>query len=90
MPSRENKWQGRNLPRWRSDEYDQVFRAAEIELDPVKRAALLIRMNDLVCKSRVVIPIVNRPNVVGISNKLRASFSAWGDRWALQDWYREA
>ena len=91
MPSRENKWQGRNLPRWRSDEYDQAFRAAEIELDPVKRAALLIRMNDLVCKSRVVIPIVNRPNVVGISNKLRASFSAWGgDLWALQDWYREA
>ena len=34
---------------------------------------------------------VNRPNVVGISNRLRASFSAWGgDLWALQDWYREA
>jgi peptide/nickel transport system substrate-binding protein len=90
MASRENKWQGRNLPRWHSDEYDRTFRAAEVELDPVKRAALLIRMNDLVCKSRVVLPIVNRPNVVGISNKLRATFSAWGgDLWALQDWYRE-
>ena len=90
MSSRENKWQGRNLPRWHSDEYDRAFRAAEVELDPVKRAALLIRMNDLVCKSRVVLPIVNRPNVVGISNRLRASFSAWGgDLWALQDWYRE-
>jgi len=91
MSSRENKWQGRNLVRWRSDEYDKAFRAAETELDPVKRAAHLIRMNDLVCKAHVALPIVNRANVVGISNRLRAQFSAWGgDLWALQDWYREA
>jgi len=90
MSSRENKWQGRNLVRWRSDEYDTAFRAAEIELDPVKRAAHLIRMNDLVCKAHVALPIVNRANVVGVSNRLRAPFSAWGgDLWALQDWYRE-
>ena len=48
--SKENKWQGRNITRWRSDEYDKTFRAAEGELDPVKRAALFIRMNDLACR----------------------------------------
>jgi peptide/nickel transport system substrate-binding protein len=36
-----------NAPRWRNEEYDRTFDAAQIELDPVKRAALLIRGNDL-------------------------------------------
>src|SRR4029450_13284763 len=26
--SRENKWQGRNITRWRNEEYDKVYRAA--------------------------------------------------------------
>ena len=34
-----NKWQGRNISRWRNDEYDRLYRAAEVELDPVKRVA---------------------------------------------------
>src|SRR5205085_3080845 len=29
ISSKENKWQGRNITRWRSDEYDKAFRAAE-------------------------------------------------------------
>ena len=48
ISSKANKWQGRNISRWRSDEYDKTLRAAESEMDPVKRAALFIRMNDLV------------------------------------------
>ncbi|MBN8955117.1 MAG: peptide ABC transporter substrate-binding protein, partial [Rhizobiales bacterium] len=40
-----NKWQGRNVTRWQNAEYDKAYRAAEGELDPVKRAALFIRMN---------------------------------------------
>jgi hypothetical protein len=37
--SKANKWNGRNITRWRNDEYDTTFRAAEGEIDPVKRAA---------------------------------------------------
>src|SRR5262249_56270378 len=48
IASKANKWQGRNVTRWTSDDYDKAFRAAQRELDPVKRAALFIRMNDLV------------------------------------------
>jgi len=29
-----NKWSGANLTRWRNDEYDRLWRAAETELDP--------------------------------------------------------
>ena len=38
VASKDNKWQGRNITRWRNEEYDKLFKAAESELDPVKRA----------------------------------------------------
>jgi peptide/nickel transport system substrate-binding protein len=90
VSSKENKWQGRNSTRWRNDDYDRAYRAAESELDPVKRAALFIRMNDLVVQNRVVIPLVNRPFTSAHSNRLRAPMSGWDhDVWLLKDWYRE-
>jgi peptide/nickel transport system substrate-binding protein len=91
VATKENKWQGRNITRWQNEEYDKAFRAAEGELDPVKRAALFIRMNDLVCQNQVVIPVVYRPRVAAISSKLRADISGWDtDMGNLKDWYREA
>ena len=90
IASKANKWQGRNITRWRSEEYDKTYRAAESELDPVKRAALFVKMNDLVIQSVVVIPVVFRPRVAAISNRLRAEQSGWdSDFWNLQNWYRE-
>jgi peptide/nickel transport system substrate-binding protein len=91
VATKENKWQGRNITRWRSEEYDKAFRAAEGELDPVKRAALFVQMNDLACNNQVVIPVVYRPRVAAISSKLKAHLSGWdNDLWNLKDWYREA
>jgi peptide/nickel transport system substrate-binding protein len=89
--SKANKWLGRNITRWSSDEYDKAYRAAQVELDPVKRTALFIRMNDLVIADRVVIPLVSRPRVRASNLKLKVPESGWdSDFWALQDWYREA
>jgi peptide/nickel transport system substrate-binding protein len=91
VSSKANKWQGRNISRWRSDEYDKTFRAAESELDPVKRAAHLIRCNDLACGDGYIVPLVYRPRVAGVGNKLVALLSGWdNDMWNLRDWYREA
>jgi peptide/nickel transport system substrate-binding protein len=91
VATKENKWQGRNITRWRSEEYDKTFRAAEGELDPVKRAALFIKMNDLACNDQAVIPVVYRPRVAAVSSKLKAPLSGWdNDLWNLRDWYREA
>lgn len=90
IASKENKWQGRNVTRWRNEEYDTAYRAALGELDPVKRAALFIRMNDLACDNQAVIPVVYRPRVSAVAGKLRARLSGWdNDLWALQDWYKE-
>jgi peptide/nickel transport system substrate-binding protein len=91
IASKENKWQGRNFLRWHKDQYDTAFRAADGELDPVKRAALFIKMNDMVVNDVAVIPIVNRRWVAAMSHNLRATLSAWdNDFWNLRDWYREA
>jgi peptide/nickel transport system substrate-binding protein len=91
VASKENKWQGRNITRWRSEEYDKVYAAAEDQLDPVKRAALFIAMNDMVVNDPGVIPVVYRPRVSGVSRQLRVRLSGWdNDLWDLPNWYREA
>ena len=88
VASKENKWQGRNITRWRSEEYDKLHKAQEAELDPVKRAALFIKMNDLVIQNVVVIPVVFRPRVAAIGNRMRdVAQSGWdSDFWALAYW----
>jgi peptide/nickel transport system substrate-binding protein len=91
IASKENKWQGRNITRWRSDDFDKTFAAAEGELDAVKRAALFIAMNDMVVDTPAVIPVVYRPEVSARSRQLRARLSGWDNTfWDLQNWYREA
>ena len=91
VASKDNKWQGRNVTRWRNQEYDKIFAASETELDPVKRAALFIKMNDLLIQNVVVIPVIWRANVTTISNKLKdADISAWDSNLAtLAFWHRE-
>jgi peptide/nickel transport system substrate-binding protein len=90
IASKENKWQGRNISRWRNNEYDKAYKAAGAELDPVKRAALFIAMNDMVVGDPGAIPVVYRPRVSGLSRRLKASLSGWdNDMWDLKNWYRE-
>jgi len=85
-----NKWQGRNITRWRSPEFDEAHKAAQTELDPAKRAALLIKCNDLAIKNFVVIPVVARPLATGVSNKLTVELTGWDNNtWDIQNWFRE-
>ena len=91
LSQKANKWQSRNNSRWSSAEYDAAFAASESELDPVKRAALFIRMNDLLIAAGCIVPLVNRARVRGAATKLVPSLSVWDlDFSALHDWYREA
>jgi peptide/nickel transport system substrate-binding protein len=89
--SKANKWQGLNVDRWRSDEFDKTYKAAEFELDPVKYAALLIRLNDLICNDGYVIPLVARAGVSALAKSLVAPPTIWeGPMGTLHEWYREA
>jgi peptide/nickel transport system substrate-binding protein len=92
VATKENKWGGRNTTRWRNEEFDRLYKSAETEMDPVKRAALFIRMNDLVVQNAVVIPLIWRNWVSGVSHKLKGTdISGWDSSfWNLARWYREA
>ncbi len=85
-----NKWQGRNITRWVSEEYDTTWHAQEAELDPIKRAALMIHLNDLVINNHVVIPVVTRPSVAAVSKPLICELSGFDSYiWDYANWYKE-
>ena len=89
VAQKSNKWQGRNIVRWQNDEFDDLDKKAANELEPIKRAAMIIRMNDLVVADNVL-PIIYRGNACGLLKGLHAPRSGWdNDLWAIGDWWKE-
>jgi peptide/nickel transport system substrate-binding protein len=89
VANKENKWLGRNISRWSDPEADKAYKAAQNELDPVKRAALLIKVDETFCEANVFLPLLSR-NIVGAGvNNLMIDISAWDvTTWNLASWYR--
>jgi peptide/nickel transport system substrate-binding protein len=91
LSQKDNKWAKRNISRWSSAEYDKLHTAAQGEMDPVKRAAMFIKMNELVIADGNIIPVVFRPRPSAATLKLVAPLSGWdNDMWALPHWFKEA
>ncbi len=91
LSQKANKWSSRNLARWSNAEFDAAHAAAQVEFDPVKRAALFVKMNDLVVNDRHIIPLFARPRPFGILNKLRPVLTAWDNTtWSIGYWTRDA
>jgi peptide/nickel transport system substrate-binding protein len=90
VATKDNKWSGRNVTRWRNDDYDRLWKAAEVEMDPVKRAAQFIRMNDMVVQNGVVIPVNWRNGVAAVASRLRGTdLTGWDSYlWRLPYWYK--
>ena len=91
IPSKENQMSGRNLSRWKNAEYDRIWKQAEIEMDPVKRAALFIRMNDIVIQNAVVVPVTWRNVLHAASNQLAGiDLNSWDSIFGrIAYWYRQ-
>ncbi|BAC46618.1 ABC transporter peptide-binding protein [Bradyrhizobium diazoefficiens USDA 110] len=90
VATKENKWQGQNFPRYVNKEYDDTILAAEGEMDPVKRAALYIKANDILIGDTVFIPVQHRLKVEAAANNLVCVVSGWANETDnLFDWYRE-
>lgn len=55
------------------------------------RAALFIRMNELMIENRAVIPLMSRFEVNAMAHKLQVLLSGWDTTlWLLKDWFRES
>jgi peptide/nickel transport system substrate-binding protein len=84
-----NGWQWQNKSRWSSPEYDKAFRASEQELDPVRRAALFIQMNDMACTGGYVVPVAVRAQVTALGKSISAPLTGWDlDLSGIHDWFR--
>lgn len=61
-------------------------------MDPVKQAAMFIRMNDLVIQNAVTVPVLWRNGVSASAQRLRGlDLSGWESTfWRLPYWYRQA
>ncbi len=89
VASKENKWLGRNVSRYTDPEADKAYREAQKELDPAKRAALLIKVNEIFCEANVILPVLSRTKVVSAAQNLAHDHSGWDvDTWNLGAWYR--
>ncbi len=89
IASKANKWLGRNSTRYNNPEYDKTYVAAQSEMDPVKRAAMFVKMNDMPINDVAIIPVVYRPRTAATVHNLVAPLSGWdNDLWLLKDWYK--
>jgi peptide/nickel transport system substrate-binding protein len=90
IATKDNKWQGRNSSRWHTQEYDDLYLKAQHELDAVKRAAMFIKMNEMVVGDHYILPEVYRLRVIALKRDMVAPISGWDlDLWQLANWYRE-
>lgn len=91
IPKPENQWQGNNMPRYCSDEYnalvDEMRQTGELE----KRAELAKAMNDMLMQDYVMLPLVDRGRVSAHSNSLGGVvLNTWdSELWNIADWYRK-
>jgi len=60
-------------------------------MDPAKRAALFIKMNDLIVQNVVVIPVLWRNDATAVSARLRGvEISPWeSNLWNIAQWRME-
>ncbi|MBO9999063.1 MAG: peptide ABC transporter substrate-binding protein [Cyanobacteria bacterium SID2] len=88
ISSPENNWSGQNFSRYCNPDYDTLWNQAQTELDPEKRQALFVQMNDLLIRDSVVMPIVHRADVVGVSLQLEGIDPTPWDRstWNIAEW----
>ena len=86
-----NKWQGCNYMRYSNPKVDDLIKNSDSELDPVKRAAMLIEAHDIAIDDVAIIPVVARPGSHGISNTLKCQLGSWdATTWDIGSWFREA
>jgi peptide/nickel transport system substrate-binding protein len=81
---------GRNVSRWQSREYDEIYKQVDQELDAVKRAALF-HQAQRPRRVRQLHPAHHLPDP-GRSSRRQAdrALSGWDlDLWQLASWYRE-
>jgi len=89
-PRPETQWQGNNMPRYCSDDYDALVAQMAKTGDLNERAKLAKEMNDKLMQEYIMLPLVDRGRVSAHSNTLGGVvLNVWdSELWNAADWYR--
>lgn len=92
IPQQDEKgeWVGRNIPRWCSEAYDALYAQAIAETDLAVREQLLKQLNDMLVENAIVIPLLSRSRVSGVSNEIEGvELTDWDSHlWNVHEWRR--
>ena len=89
-PRPETQWQGENISRWCSEEYDALHAELTKTAGSEARAEIGRRLNDMAVEGGAMIPLVHRGRLSAHSNTLGGVvLNVWdSELWNVADWHR--
>lgn len=89
-PQPENQWQGNNMPRFCSEEYDALRAEMATTGDIDERARLAKAMNDILMQEYILLPLTHRGRNSAHAVTLGGvQLNVWdSELWNIADWYR--
>ncbi len=89
-PSPATQWQGENISRFCSEEYDALYAQLTTTADADERAAISRQLNDIMVEEGGMIPLVHRGRLSAHATSLGGvDLNVWdSELWNAADWYR--
>ncbi|MFK7868977.1 MAG: peptide ABC transporter substrate-binding protein [Roseobacter sp.] len=89
-PRPETQWQGTNMMRFCSEEYDGLIAEMAVTGDLAERARLAQAMNDILMQEYVMMPLTHRGRNSAHANSLGGVIlNVWdSELWNIAEWYR--
>ncbi|MBY6201137.1 peptide ABC transporter substrate-binding protein [Maritalea mobilis] len=90
IPGPDTQWQGSNIQRFCSEEYDALIAEMAMTADLAERGRIAMMQNDMLVQSYSIIPLIHRGGVSAHANTLGGiRMSDWdSELWNIMDWYR--
>ena len=90
ISGQDTTWQGSNVQRFQSDEYDALHAELTQTADMDRRNEITIQLNDLVVGNYSIIPLIHRGSVSAHANSLTGvKLNPWdAELWNIGDWAR--
>ena len=89
-PSPATQWQGENVSRFCSEEYDALWLELSKTADIAERGRIGRELNDMAVEGGAMIPLVHRGRLSAHANSLGGTIlNVWdSELWNIADWYR--
>ena len=89
-PGPDTQWQGSNMPRYCSAEYDALYAQLQGTAGINERADIAKKLNDMLMQDVAMIPLVHRGRLSAHANSLGGiKLNVWdSELWNAADWYR--